>query len=93
MPYLAKKPFSLAIIRGAASKIGIKPNFAVVVSGVVSGVNATGVTAGVVEEVVVSGGFPKQPFSKTPPMADAAAVLINLLRDNLEKLDIKPPCS
>jgi hypothetical protein len=74
----------------------MKPNFAVVVSGVVSGVKETGATAGEVEdveEVVVSGGLPKQPFSKTPPTADAAAVVINLRRDNLEKLDIKSPCS
>jgi hypothetical protein len=75
----------------------MKPNFAFEVSGVISGVNATGEPVGEVvgdvEEVVDSGGLPKQPFSKTPPTADAAAVVINLRLDNLEKLDIKPPCS
>src|SRR5689334_3242880 len=32
MPYLAKKPFSLATIRGAASVSGINPSLALVVS-------------------------------------------------------------
>jgi hypothetical protein len=32
MPYLANKPFSLAIIKGAASVRGINPSFALVVS-------------------------------------------------------------
>ena len=32
MPYLAKKPFSLAIIKGAASVKAINPNLALVVS-------------------------------------------------------------
>jgi hypothetical protein len=32
MPYLAKKPFSLAIIRGAESVRAINPNLALVVS-------------------------------------------------------------
>jgi hypothetical protein len=66
-----------------------------VVSGVVSGDSAMGVASGAAGDDAVpppgSGGFPTQPLSKIAPAPDATAVDKNLRRENLEKLDMKPP--
>ena len=85
IPYLAKKPFSLAIINGADSTIGIKPSLIVVTSGACSGLilaAGTCVVAGALPVLAVgSGGLPKHPFKNTVLAAETPAVIKNFLRE------------
>ena len=61
--------------------MGIYPSLAVVVSGFCSGlILATGSMEDFVPVFPVSGGFPKQPLSKTA-LAETPAVKINLRRE------------
>src|SRR6476469_6707864 len=93
MPYLAKKPFSWAIINGADSTIGIYPNVILVLSipsTLFSLATAiTEVAAGIAPPAPAvapgSGGFPKQPLSSIELTADAPAVTINLRREKFSE--------
>src|SRR6476469_332494 len=90
-PYLAKKPFSWAIINGADSTIGIYPNVILVLSipstlfslaTAITEVAAGAVPAPAPAVAPGSGGFPKQPLSSIELTAYAPAVTINLLLEN-----------
>ena len=95
IPYLAKKPFSWAMIKGAASTIGMYPNVILVLS-IPSTLFSlapalTEVAAGAAPPPAVapppalapgSGGFPKQPLSSIELTADAPAVTINFRLEN-----------
>ena len=85
IPYLAKKPFSLAIIKGADSTMGIKPSLIFVTSGACSGLifaTGTAVVAGELPVLAVgSGGLPKHPFKKMVLAAETPAVIKNFLRE------------
>ena len=79
MPYLANIPFSLAIIRGAASVKAINPSFAVVTSGASPPVVVAGLAWPSVPGVVGVGALPVvQPCNTTVPRAVAPAVKIKL---------------
>src|SRR6476646_2673941 len=87
MPYLANSPFSLAMIRGAASVSAMKPSLAVVTSGVSA---AETLTAGVALEAGLEAGLEAvsvefedvQPWASKVPAAVTPAVQMNFRLEN-----------
>ena len=83
IPYLVKKPFSLAIIKGAESVKAINPNLAVVVSTFGELLASLLLEEVALSVFVESDLLDEQPCAKIEVTATTLEVIINFLREIL----------